>query len=173
MCLRYDIYRHIHYIECGYQVYLTYLEYCGYQTMDTGRVKHFKHFIRPDWICICLMTKDAVIGNDLHDLGLATIWCLVGVINLVLSRAVASLTVLGGQEFHFPHFSSNFDQFFLFFLKLYLFSSSFWPSGWAEGPGYATDTKLYVQFASIIVFINCQIHHDDSSSQSLKKVTPW
>ena len=27
-------------------------------------------------------------------------------------RAVASLTVLGGQEFHFPHFSSNPDQFF-------------------------------------------------------------
>ena len=24
----------------------------------------------------------------------------------------------GGQDFHFSHFSSNFDQFFLFFLKL-------------------------------------------------------
>ena len=35
------------------------------------------------------------------------------------SRAVASLTVLGGQEFHFPHFSSNFDQFSLFFLNFY------------------------------------------------------
>ena len=42
--------------------------------------------------------------------------------------AVASLTVPGEQEFHFPRVSSNFDQFFIFFLKLYLFSSSFWPS---------------------------------------------
>ena len=33
----------------------------------------------------------------------------------ITSRAVASLTVPGGQEFHFPHFSSNFDQFLLFF----------------------------------------------------------
>ena len=30
-------------------------------------------------------------------------------------RAVASLTVPDGQDFHFPHFSSNFDQIFLFF----------------------------------------------------------
>ena len=29
-------------------------------------------------------------------------------------RAVASLTVPDGQDFHFPHFSSNFDQIFLF-----------------------------------------------------------
>ena len=49
-------------------------------------------------------------------------------------RAVASLTVPGGQEFNFPHFSSNRDQFFLFFLKLCSFSSSFWPSGWATRP---------------------------------------
>ena len=31
-------------------------------------------------------------------------------------------------------FPSNFNQFFLFFLKLYLCSSSFWPSGWASLP---------------------------------------
>ena len=48
----------------------------------------------------------------------------------ILRRAVASLTVPGGQEFHFPHFSPNFDHFFLFFLKLFPFSSSFWLSGW-------------------------------------------
>ena len=47
-------------------------------------------------------------------------------------RAVASLTVPGGQEFHFPHFSSNFDQIFVFSLKLYLFSSSFWPTGFSS-----------------------------------------
>ena len=37
-------------------------------------------------------------------------------------RAVVSPTVPGGQEFHFPHFSSNLDQ---LFLKLYLFFPHF------------------------------------------------
>ena len=32
-----------------------------------------------------------------------------------------------GKEFHLPHFSSNRNKFFLFFLKLCSFSSSFWP----------------------------------------------
>ena len=50
------------------------------------------------------------------------------------STAVASLTVPGGWEFHFLIFSSNFNQFFLFFLKLYLFFPSFWPSGWTSSP---------------------------------------
>ena len=34
-----------------------------------------------------------------------------------LGRPVASLTISGGQEVHFSNFSSNPDQFFLFFLK--------------------------------------------------------
>ena len=50
-------------------------------------------------------------------------------ITFAIFRAVASLRVPGGQEFHFPYFSSYFDQFFLLFLKLVSFSSSFWPSG--------------------------------------------
>ena len=63
--------------------------------------------------------------------------------NPTLSRAVASLTVPGGQEFQFPHFSSNFDQFSLFFLNFYSFSSSFLPSGWAtRPPGKALATPL-------------------------------
>ena len=58
-------------------------------------------------------------------------------------RAVASLTVPGGQEFHFPHFFPNFDNYFLFFLKLFSFSSSFWLSGWAtRQPGKALATPL-------------------------------
>ena len=61
-------------------------------------------------------------------------------------RAVASLAAPAGQEFHFPHFSSNFDQFFLFFLKLYLFSSSFWPSGWASRPPGKTLTTPLPSF---------------------------
>ena len=56
------------------------------------------------------------------------------------------LTVPGGQEFHFPHFSSNFDKIFVFFLKLYLFSSSFWPSGWtSRPPGKALVTPLILK----------------------------
>ena len=43
-------------------------------------------------------------------------------------RAVTSFTVPGGHEFHFPHFSSNFDKFFLRFVTIFSFSSSFWPS---------------------------------------------
>ena len=59
------------------------------------------------------------------------------------ARAVASLIVPGGQEFHFLTFSSNVNQVFLCFLKLYLFSSSFWPSRWAScPPGKALATPL-------------------------------
>ena len=58
-------------------------------------------------------------------------------------RGVASLTVPDGQEFHFPHLSSNFYWLFLFFLNLFKFSSSFWPSGWAScPPGKALATPL-------------------------------
>ena len=61
----------------------------------------------------------------------------------VSRRAVASLTVPGGQNFHFPHFSSNFNQFDLFFLKIFSFSSSFWLSGLAScPPGKTLATQL-------------------------------
>ena len=51
--------------------------------------------------------------------------------------------VTGGQEFYFPYFSSNRNQFFLFFLKLCSFSPSFWSSKWANRPsGKALATPL-------------------------------
>ena len=54
------------------------------------------------------------------------------------TRAVASLTVPRGKSSTFLTFFSNFDQFFLFFLKLYLFFSSIWPSdGRVAHPGRA------------------------------------
>ena len=57
-------------------------------------------------------------------------------------RAVASLTVPGGLEFHFPHFFSNFDQVFLYFLKLYFFplilALRVGDLPTQEDPGYAT-----------------------------------
>ena len=57
-------------------------------------------------------------------------------------RAVASLTVPGGQEFHFPNF---FLKLWSIFPQTLLFSSSFWPSGWATGPpGKALATPLSV-----------------------------
>ena len=63
--------------------------------------------------------------------------------NRVHLRPVASLTVPGGQSSTFVIFSSNFDQFFLFFLKVNLFSSSFWLFGWASRqPGKALATPL-------------------------------
>ena len=62
-----------------------------------------------------------------------------------ICRAVASLTVPGGQGSTFLIFSSNFDQFSLFFLRFYLFSSSFWLSGWASRPpGKALATPLQI-----------------------------
>ena len=64
-------------------------------------------------------------------------------------RAVASLTVTGGWEFQFPHFSSNFDQLFIFSLKLNLFSSSLWLSRWAmHPPRKALATPLWNQLYS-------------------------
>ena len=55
-------------------------------------------------------------------------------------RAVASLTVPGGQEFHFPHFFLKFQSIFpqtllIFFLILALRLGD---SPTREGPGYAT-----------------------------------
>ena len=52
-----------------------------------------------------------------------------------------------GKSSTFLSFSSNFDQ---FFLKLYLFSSSFWPSGWAcRPPGKALATPLHTSFEKV------------------------
>ena len=52
-------------------------------------------------------------------------------------KAVASLTVLGGQDIHIPHFFSNSNQFFSFFLIF----SHFLPhisSSTRKDPGYAS-----------------------------------
>ena len=48
--------------------------------------------------------------------------------------AVASLTVPGGQEFHFPQFPQIVINFSFFFLKLSSLSSSIGPSAWATCP---------------------------------------
>ena len=58
-------------------------------------------------------------------------------------RAVASLTVPGGQEFHFPHFFLKFRLSFLIFPQLLLIfflilALRVGESPTREGPGYAT-----------------------------------
>ena len=66
------------------------------------------------------------------------------IISRIIRRAVASLTIPGGQEFHFPHLFLKFRSIFLifpqtsliFFLILVLRVGE---SPTREGPGYATD----------------------------------
>ena len=58
-------------------------------------------------------------------------------------RAVASLTVPGGQEFHFPHFFLKFQSIFLIFPQTLLIfflilALRVGDSPTREGPGYAT-----------------------------------
>ena len=59
-------------------------------------------------------------------------------------RAVASLTVPGGQEFHFPYFFLKFQLIFLIFPQTLLiffliFALRVGESPTREGPGYATE----------------------------------
>ena len=98
-------------------------------------------------------------------------------------RAVASLTVPVGKSSTFLIFSSNFDHFFLFFLKLFSFSSSFWPSGWATRPLWKalttpletldTNAIFYhhgapvggiLVFAVIKITVICQMHISRAST---------
>ena len=65
----------------------------------------------------------------------------------IFTRAVASLTVPGGQEFHFPHFFPKFWSFFLIFPQTFLIfflilALRVGDSPTREGPGYATDFIL-------------------------------
>ena len=64
-----------------------------------------------------------------------------------LTRAVASLTVPGGQEFHFPHFFLKFWSSFLIFPQILLLfflilALQVGESPTREGPGYATEIDL-------------------------------
>ena len=63
------------------------------------------------------------------------------------ARAVASLTIAGGQKFHFPHFPSNFDQVFLLFPQIFLIffltlALRVGESPTREGPGYTTGKSI-------------------------------
>ena len=82
----------------------------------------------------------------------------------IFIRAVASLTVPGGQAFHFPHSFLTFWPIFLNFPYFFLFSSSFWPSGWSTCPGYATDLYPIVVFLIILV-IATRIYRNQVSNQ--------
>ena len=67
-----------------------------------------------------------------------------------LCRAVASLTVPGGQEFYFPHFFLKFRSIFLIFPQTLLIfflilAIRVGESPTREGPGYATAFVDYLQ----------------------------
>ena len=71
-----------------------------------------------------------------------------------------------GKSFTFLIFSSNFDQFFLFFLKLYVFSSSFGPPGgriahpgrpWLRHWATVGRVAIATQFISATDRIDCSI----------------
>ena len=56
-----------------------------------------------------------------------------------IRRGIANLTVLSGQEFRSPHFSSNFHH---FSSNIPHFCPQFGESPNREGPGYATGNKI-------------------------------
>ena len=120
------------------------VEFAGWANLPTQfnlPDTYINYMIGYDTICILKM-----IGTSLkvHCLK-SRVQILIPISFLGVFRSVSSLTVPGLQEFHFPHFSSNFLHFFLFFLKFSSFLSSFWPSGWAtRPPGKALATQMGV-----------------------------
>ena len=69
------------------------------------------------------------------------------------ARAVASLTVPGGQEFHFPHFFLKFGSSFLTFPQIFLIfflilTLRVGKLPTREGPGYATASSRWILFVS-------------------------
>ena len=93
------------------------------------------------------------VGND----ALCMRQCLLSSSNMSVTHSALAFTRANRQGLSQPHspgrarvpLSSFVPQisinFFLFFLKLYIFSSSFWPSGWASRPpGKALATPLRI-----------------------------
>ena len=65
----------------------------------------------------------------------------------MLTRAVASLTVPGGHELHFPHFFLKFRSILLIFPQILLIfflilALRVGKSPTREGPGYATNADI-------------------------------
>ena len=86
-------------------------------------------------------------------------WLDIQLLTPLSHRAVASLTVLGGQEFHFPHFSSKFDEFSYFSSNFtYLLPHFGPPGGRVAHPGRPWlrhcfhISKLALIIISIVVF---------------------
>ena len=82
-------------------------------------------------------------------------------IKILLGSAVASLTVPGGQDFHFPRifliFRSVFPifpifpRFFLIFFLLLVLRVGESPT--REGPGYATAARVELSGPLIVIFL--------------------
>ena len=81
----------------------------------------------------------------------------------MICRAVASLTVPGGREFHFPHFFLKFRSIFLtfpqFFLIFFLILAlRVGESPTREGPGYATD-DMKMLFETVGLLLLTRYYH--------------
>ena len=141
-------------------------------TPHTHPPPHTNYVVMNNWrlnkrlcsIAMNFLPKEAIevqiYKNSWYDLHRTFMQLHALMYQMVGTRGVASLTVPAGQEFHFPHFSSNFHNFFIF-LKLFSFLSSFWPSGMGklptrEGPGYATSESMSSNSLSIPVNSLCQ-----------------
>ena len=83
--------------------------------------------------------------------------------SLFLTRAVASLTVPGGQEFHFPHFFLKSRLSFLIFPQTFthfflILALRVGESPTREGPGYTTVSHTCPITSQIEIFLPRDFH---------------
>ena len=97
----------------------------------------YLYLLSTDQHPVCIIAADALICF------------LISYSGYLSNRAIASLTVSGGQDFYFPHsqlftfFTQILINFSYFVLKHFSFASSFWPSWWVtRPPGKALATSL-------------------------------
>ena len=109
-------------------------------------IKKKDYFNLSKWTSVYITTKLSSDGYERDEVYTSFPWChnpqlYHWVWKVLLSRGVASITVPGGQEFHFLHFSSNLNHFFLIFPLSSFFCPHFGPPGRRlphKGPGYTT-----------------------------------
>ena len=96
-------------------------------------------------IIVLFLPINKRVKIELSESSLSQIFCLGGIIqkSCEMLRAVASLTVPGGQEFHFPHFfpqiSINFSYFSSNFTYFLLHLD---PPGGRPGKALATPLEM-------------------------------
>ena len=117
-------------------------------------------------LCTSALFKDSIKCWKRGCLLLTKIKAKAGVLRNIVCRAVASLTVPGGQEFHFPHFFLKFRSIFVTFPRTFLIfflilALRVGDSLTREGPGYATD-RMATKFSrrkNPLMYCRCQRSH--------------